>query len=78
MTDWNPRYILLIFGLVFISFALVYTHIGKVWVGSRRRWVYQAKEPGCFWWEITVYWLCGFPFIGCFLYRLIRHYLLHH
>jgi hypothetical protein len=72
MPDWYCRpikspYIFLIVGVVSISAATVWTCMGKVWVRFNG-WVYRAKEPGWFWWEVALYYLGGVCFIGYFLY----------
>jgi len=53
----------LILGVISISAATVFTAKGKVWV-LLNGWVYRAKEPGWFWWEVALYCLVGVWFIG--------------
>ena len=72
MPDWYFRpikspYVFLILGVVSISAAAIFTRMGKVWVRFSG-WVYRAKEPGCFWWEVALDYLIGVCFIGYFLY----------
>jgi hypothetical protein len=65
----RPPYIFLILGVISISAAAIFTCTGKVWV-RLNGWVYCAKEPGWFWWEVALDYLVGFCFIGYFLYRV--------
>jgi hypothetical protein len=62
----RPPYIFLILGVVSISAAAVFTCMGKVWV-RLNGWVYRAKEPGWFWWEVALDYFIGVCFIGYFL-----------
>src|ERR1039458_6382471 len=59
-------YGLLIVGIVLLLLAVIYTYTGKVW--ARSCWVYRAKEPKWFWWQIALYCLTGVGLIGAFLY----------
>jgi hypothetical protein len=70
MPDWHsqlPPYSLLILGAISFSAAVVWTCTGKAWVRFHG-WVYRAKEPNRFWWEVAMYYLGGVFFIGYFLY----------
>jgi hypothetical protein len=72
MPDWYFRqivspYIFLILGVASISAAAVWTSTGKVWVRFHG-WVYRAKEPNRFGWEVAIYYLGGVCFVGYFLY----------
>jgi hypothetical protein len=64
----KPPDIFLILGLISISAAVVFTCTGKVWV-RLNGWIYRAKEPKWFWWEVALYFLGGICFVGCFLYE---------
>jgi ABC-type cobalamin transport system permease subunit len=72
MPSWNEPikspYIFLILGVLSISAAVVFTCMGKVWV-RLNGWVYRAKEPKWFWWEVALDYLIGVCFIGYCLYR---------
>ena len=61
-----PPDVFFILGVVSISAALVFTYMGKTWVRFHG-WVYRAKEPKWFWWEVALYFLVGFFFLGVFL-----------
>lgn len=65
----KPPYFFLIVGIVLISAATVWTCMGKVWVRFNG-WVYRAKEPRSFWWEVALYYLGGVCFIGYFLSKV--------
>jgi hypothetical protein len=65
----RPPYVFLILGIISISAATVFTGTGKVWVRFNG-WVYRAKEPGWFWWEVALDYLIGVCFIGYFLFRV--------
>ena len=65
----RPPYIFLILGVVSISAAAVFTCMGKVWVRFNG-WVYRAKEPGWFWWEVALDYLIGVCFIGYFFSKI--------
>ena len=73
MSDLNsllrPPNIFLILGVVSISAAAVFTCMGKVSVRFNG-WVYRAKEPGWFWWEVALDCLIGVCFIGYFLSKI--------
>ena len=73
MPDLNsllgPPYDLLILGVISLSAAVVFTCIGKVWV-RLNGWVYRAKEPGWFWWEVALDYVIGLCFIGYFLSKI--------
>jgi len=65
----RPPYAVLILGIISISAAAVFTCMGKVWV-RLNGWVYRAKEPGWFWWEVVLDYVIGVCFIGYFLYKV--------
>lgn len=65
----RPPYIFLILGVVSLSAAAIFTYMGRVWVRFDG-WVYRAKEPGWFWWEVALDYLIGVCFIGYFLFRI--------
>jgi hypothetical protein len=65
----RPPYIFLILGLISISAAVVFTCTGRVWV-RLNGWVYRAKEPKWFWWEVVLDFLIGVCFVGYFLYSV--------
>jgi hypothetical protein len=65
----RPPYIFLILGVISISAAAVFTCTGKVWV-RLNGWVYRAKEPRWFWYEVAGDYLIGIGFIGYFLYKI--------
>jgi len=65
----RPPYIFLILGVVSLLAAVVFTCTGKVWVRFNG-WVYRAKEPGWFWWEVALDYLIGGCFIGYFLFKI--------
>jgi hypothetical protein len=65
----KPPYVFLILGVISIFAAAVFTCTGKVWVRFSG-WVYRAKEPGWFWWEVALDYLIGVCFIGYFLYEI--------
>jgi hypothetical protein len=72
--DWwsspiRSPYIFLILGVISISAAVVFTCTGKVWVRFNG-WVYRAKEPGWFWWDVAIDYLIGVFFVGYFLYKV--------
>ena len=73
MPDLNsllkPPYVFLILGVISICAAAFFTCTGKVWVRFSG-WVYRAKEPGWFWWEVALDYLIGVCFIGYFLYKI--------
>jgi hypothetical protein len=56
-------------GVSAISAAAVFTCTGKAWVRFNG-WVYRAKEPGWFWWQIALYLVVGVWFVGDFLYKV--------
>ena len=62
-------YDFLMLGVISTSAAAVFTYTGKVWV-RLNGWVYRAKEPGWFWWEVALYYLVGVWFLGYSLYKL--------
>jgi len=65
----RPSYIFLILGVVSLLAAVVFTCTGKVWVRFNG-WVYRAKEPGWFLWEVALDYLIGGCFIGYFLFKI--------
>lgn len=72
MPDLNalvrPPYYALVFGLISLSAAVVYTCRGKAWARFHG-WVYRAEEPSDFWWAVAMYFLIGVFLIGYFLYH---------
>lgn len=62
-----PPYVLLIIGLLAISAAVLFACTGRA---STRfhGWIYRAKEPKWFWWNVAMYFLGGVGLIGYFLY----------
>jgi len=70
MPDWHflltPPYIFLILGVMSFSAAVVWTRTGKAWVRFHG-WVYRAREPKWFWWEVALNYLAGVFSIGIFL-----------
>ena len=64
----RPPFVFLILGIMSISAAAVFTCMGKVWVRANG-WIYRAKEPRWFWWEIALDFFIGVWFIGYFLYK---------
>ncbi|HXR37518.1 MAG TPA: hypothetical protein VN776_00410 [Terracidiphilus sp.] len=58
---------LLIVGVLSFCAASVFTYTGKAWVRFQG-WVYRAKEPKWFWWEVALYYLCGVGLIGYAFY----------
>ena len=67
----RPPYDFLILGGISILAATVFAAKGKVWV-RLNGWVYRAKEPGWFWWEVALDYLIGACFIGYFLFKIYR------
>ena len=71
MSEWSsllkPPYIFFILGIISIVAAVVFTCTGKVWVRANG-WIYRAKEPKWFWWEVALDYLIGVAFIAYFLY----------
>ena len=65
----RPPYIFLILGILSISAATAFICTGKVWVRFNG-WVYRAKEPAWFWWEVALDYLIGVCFIGYCLYKI--------
>jgi hypothetical protein len=65
----RPPYFFLILGITSILAAVVFTCTGKVWVRFNG-WVYRAKEPGWFWWDVALYYLVGVWFVGYFLSKV--------
>jgi hypothetical protein len=65
----KPPYIFLILGVLSISAAAVFTYMGKAWVRFNG-WVYRAKEPRWFWYEVALDYLIGIFFIGYFLSKI--------
>ena len=58
---------LLIFGIFLCGLAAVWTSTGKAWLRSGG-WLYRAKEPKSFWFQVTLCFLLGLGFIGYYLY----------
>jgi hypothetical protein len=65
----TPPYIFLVLGFISFSAAVVWTCTGRAWVRFHG-WVYRAKEPKWFWWEVALYFLCAVLFVGIFLYKV--------
>ena len=65
----RPPYLFLILGTASILVAVVFTCTGKAWVRFHG-WVYRAKEPGWFWYEVAVDYIIGACFIGYFLFKI--------
>jgi hypothetical protein len=65
----GPPYVFLIIGGIFLSVATLWTYTGKAWVRFNG-WVYRAKEPKWFWWQVAVCFLAGAGFIARFLYEV--------
>lgn len=65
----RPPYIFLILGLASFSAGLVWTFTGKAWVRFHG-WVYRAKEPKSFWWQVVIYYLVAAFFVGFFLFTI--------
>ena len=74
MVDWSrpirSPYLFLIIGVFSISAAVAFTCTGKAWVRFYG-WIYRAKEPRSFWWEVGLDYLIGTSFIAYFLYRVM-------
>jgi RsiW-degrading membrane proteinase PrsW (M82 family) len=68
--DWNSPirspYFYLVVGLIAFSAAVIWTCTGKAWIRFHG-WVYRAREPKRFWWEVAMDCLIGVIFIGIFL-----------
>lgn len=64
----SPPYVFLTLGALSISAAVIFTCMGKVWV-RLNGWVYRAKEPRWFWYEVAGDYLIGIFFIGYFFYK---------
>ncbi len=62
-----PPYILLTIGMITISCGCFFAYRGRAWTRFHG-WVYRAKEPKWFWWQVALYFLCGVGVIGYFLY----------
>jgi hypothetical protein len=65
----KPPLVFLMLGVISISASVVWTLTGRVWVRFHG-WVYRAKEPGSFWWEVILYFLCGVGLIVYFLSKV--------
>jgi hypothetical protein len=61
--------VFLMLGVISISAAVVWTRTGRAWVRFHG-WVYRAKEPRWFWWEVALYYLVGVCFVGYFLFTI--------
>jgi H+/Cl- antiporter ClcA len=59
----------LILGVISMLAAAAFTYMGRAWVRFSG-WVYRAKEPRWFWWQITLYYFVGIWFVGYFLYKV--------
>jgi hypothetical protein len=68
-TVFRPPYIFLVLGILSISAAVVFTCTGRAWVRFNG-WIYRAKEPRWFWYEVALYYLSGIFFIGYFLLKV--------
>jgi hypothetical protein len=66
---FEPPYFFLIIGGLFLSAAVFWIYTGKAWVRFNG-WVYRAKEPKWFWWQVVVCFLGGVGFIARFLYEI--------
>ena len=44
-------------GAFFVSLAVIYIIKGKAW--TRSILIERSKEPKWYWWQITLYLLCG-------------------
>jgi len=66
----SPPYIFLILGVIFIFAAACWMYMGKAWVRFNG-WVYRAKEPKWFWWQVVVCFLGGAAFVARFLYEVV-------
>lgn len=62
----KPPYIFAIIGAIFFLAAAVFVYTGRAWVRFEG-WVYRAKEPKWFWWEVLLYCLGGVFFIFIYL-----------
>lgn len=62
-----PPYVLLILGFLLIFAAAFFAYTGKASLRFHD-WVYRAKEPKWFWWQVALYFLGGVGLIGYFLY----------
>ena len=69
LKSFLKTYEFLILGVLSITAATVFTITGKAWVRTSG-WVYRAKQPGWFWWAVTVYFLAGVWFIRRFLFNI--------
>jgi hypothetical protein len=58
------------FGVFPIFLGGVYASTGQAWVRFQG-WVYRAKDPKKFWWEIAWYCLGGVCCIGYYLYKAV-------
>jgi len=56
-------------GILFFCAGSVFIHMGKAWVRFYG-WVYRAREPKWFWWEIALDYLCGAGFIAYSFYLI--------
>jgi len=65
----RPPYIFSIVGIISFSAAVVWTWTGRVWVRFDG-WVYRAKEPNWFWFEVAMYYLGGAFFVGLYFYKV--------
>lgn len=65
----RPPYTLFDFGIFLLFLAAVYTYIGKAW-NRGGGWVYRAKEPKRYWWEVATYYLGGIGVIAYFSYTV--------
>jgi hypothetical protein len=68
----KPPYTLLTSGVFILCLALIYTYIGKAW--ARTCWVYRAKEPRRYWFEVAMYYLVAVGLLGLFL-KEVRWFL---
>jgi hypothetical protein len=57
----------LILGFVSIFAGAFFAYTGKASLRFHG-WVYRDKEPGWFWWQVALYFLCGIGLIGYFFY----------
>jgi hypothetical protein len=61
--------LLLIVGIASFLAGIVWTYTGRASVRFHG-WVYRAKEPGWFWWEVALYYLCGVALVIYYLYLI--------
>jgi hypothetical protein len=67
MRSQLPPYVLLILGFISILAAVVFAYTGKVSLRFHG-WIYRARQPKLFWWQVALYFLGGVGLIGYSLY----------